>query len=97
MIAAKLIGVIALWFGALQVWDIATLQLLRVIRSMRGLLRFLAGCAIGLAALAVLYFFVPVTAATFSSLAIATFIGALLTEFLIGDDVRHAVRTAFRR
>lgn len=93
----KLLAVIALWFAALQIWDIATLQMRSTLRSVVGALRFAAGCAIGFAALAALYVLLPVPAATFSSLAILTFIAALIAEFLIGDDVRGAVRSALRR
>ena len=93
----KLLAVIALWFAALQIWDIATLQVLRAVRTIGGALRFVAGCVIGLAALAALYVLLPVPAATFSSLAIVTFIAALVAEFLIGDDARGALRSALRR
>lgn len=96
MIFVKLVGVIVIWFAALQVWDIARLQILRVVRSFGGVLRFLGGCALGLSALIALYLWVPVTAATFSWLAIATFLAALVAEFLIGDDIRRGLRSVLR-
>lgn len=96
--AVKLLAVTIIWFFALQVWDVATLQLLRVVRSAGGVARFLGGCTIGLAALILLYTTVPSLASeAFSTLAIATFLAALIAEFLIGDDVRSLFRSSPRR
>ena len=98
LIFVRLLGVIAIWFFALQVWDIATLQALRVIRSIGGLARFAAGCAIGLGALVLLYATIPdAESATFSMLAIGTFVAALAAEFLVGDDLRGLLRGTGRR
>jgi hypothetical protein len=98
LIFAKLLAVIAVWFCALQVWDIATLHFTDLLRSPAAVLRFLAGCVLAFGALVLLYVAVPFSApGLFSAIAIATFVGALLAEFLIGDDLRSALRAATRR
>ena len=98
MIFAKLLAVIGLWFCALQIWDIASMHFANFVRSPGTIVRFFAGCVIAFGALTLLYFWVPFSAAgPYSWIAIATFIAALAAEFLIGDDVRLALRAAFRR
>ena len=93
MIFGELLAVIFVWLLALQVWDIATLHVRAVVSSLSGAARFIGGCVIGLGALTLLYLTLPLTAMNaFSYLAIATFIAALATEFLIGDDIRNLVR-----
>lgn len=93
MIFGKLLAVIAVWFVALQVWDLGTLKVLRAIRSVMGVVRLLAGGAIGLCALLLLYVWLPPSAASaFSWMAIGTFVAALAAEFLIGEDLRARMR-----
>lgn len=98
MIFAELFAVIVLWFAGLQVWDIATFHLAPALRTLRGALRLLAGCALAFGALALLYVWLPDYAmSAFSWLAICTFLAALAAEFLIGEDLRAKIRASLQR
>lgn len=89
MIAAVLAAAIAVWFVALQIWNITTL--LRALPSIDGFLRLFGGAAVALLALALLYAGLYAAGSdAFSTLSIVTFLAALAVEFLIGDDVRRA-------
>ncbi len=98
MIFVKLLAVIAMWFAALQVWDIATFQFAQVLRTPIGALRFIGGCVLGFCALGLLYASLPIFAVSaFSWVAICTFLGALAAEFLVGEELRVRIRAAFHR
>lgn len=90
MIVISLAAVIVVWIVALQIWDITTLT--RSLGTLRGILRLFGGMLAGFAALALLYFALPLGSdETFSYLSIATFLTALAVEFIVGDDVRRFI------
>jgi hypothetical protein len=87
LIVVSIAAVIVVWTLALQIWDIATLT--RSLFTLRGMLRLIAGAIVAFGALLLLYVSLPAAPGeVFSYLSIATFITALIVEFIIGDDLR---------